>query len=556
MFREHWLCLIALLSLLSVHPIQAEERPKLVVLLVIDQFRGDFLARWQPWFGEGGFRRLLDDGTWFTNCHYPYAITMTAAGHASLSTGCSPWRHGIVGNDWYEPKLGTDVYATSTDRFFRVPAPEGKEVPSASPERLLVPTVFDDAKDHRPKGMPRVFSASIKDRSAVLLAGKKPDGCYWFETDTGEFVTSTYYRSDLPPWVRSFNASRAADQWFGKDWIRFREDLDYEAIAGPDDRTGEGTGKAQGKTFPHPMTGGEKKPGPKYYDAITYSPFGNDLLMQFVVAAIEGEGIGQTDATDVLCLSFSSNDLVGHTWGPDSQEVFDTTLRSDAWMRELLNLFDEKVGVGNYLLVVSADHGVCPLPEVARDQGHESGRPNPVSLLLEANQLLSKLHPSPKPVNWIVSAANSSLAIHPEVVKELGLDHATVAEELAEWLRQQPWVEAAITQEQLLAPQAPKDPRLLRVLKSTHPDRRGDIVVIPKPYFFVIPYLTGTTHGTPHAYDTHVPLLVFGTNVTSRVRDDDVTPQAAAAILGASLGVPRAERMEADVPHGLFKGEK
>ncbi|MFO0946440.1 MAG: alkaline phosphatase family protein [Planctomycetota bacterium] len=553
MFRKHSWILLAITPFFSNLAANAAERPKLVVLLVIDQFRGDYLSRWQNQFRKDGFRRLLDDGAWFNRCHYPYAITMTAAGHASISTGCAPWRHGIVGNDWYQPESNNNVYATSTDRYFQVPAPGGKEVASSSPERLLVPTVWDDAREHFPAGSLRVFSVSIKDRSAVLLGGKKPEGCYWFETDTGEFVTSTYYRSDLPAWVRSFNASHVADQWFNKDWTRFRDDLDYEALSGPDNHPGEGTGKAQGTTFPHPMNGGDTTPGPKYYDALTYSPFGNDLLIRFVLSAIEGEKIGQTNATDVLCISFSSNDLVGHTWGPDSQEVLDTTLRSDAWMSELLGKLDETVGVGNYLIALSADHGVCPLPEVAREQGHPSGRPNPAALIQGANQHLAKLHPTPKPVNWIASAANSSLAIQPAVVKELGLDHATIVEELAQWLREQDWVQAAVTYTQVFAPEAEKDPFLLSVRKSFHPERRGDIAVVPKPYYFVIPYLTGTTHGTSHEYDTHVPLLVFGTNVKPGIRDDAVTPQAAAAIVGASLGVPHSPRMEAEIPKDLFQ---
>ena len=220
----------------------------------------------------------------------------------------------------------------------------------------------------------RVVALSLKDRSAVLPAGRRPDACYWFDSKTGDCVTSTYYRERPHAWVDEFNRARPVDRFFGKDWERFRTDIDYVKHSGPDDVAGEGTGIAQGRTFPHPMTGGLKQPGRAYYEALANSPFGNDVLLDVAKLAVEREELGKRDDPDFLSISLSSNDLVGHTWGPDSQEVLDITLRSDRQLTEFLGFLDEQVGKGKYLLAITSDHGVCPLPELASAAGKDAGR--------------------------------------------------------------------------------------------------------------------------------------------------------------------------------------
>src|SRR5262245_49390126 len=215
-------------------------RVKLAVLVVFDQLRGDYLEKWKPLFGKDGFARLLTDGAWFTDCHYPYATTTTGPGHASMLTGTCPDRHGIVNNDWFE--RGQVVYCAGSQRYEIVPAPLVKPDPKkpkevGNPDRLLARTVADVLRAEQPAA--RVFGLSLKDRSAILPCGKRPDGVYWFD---GRFVTSTYYADRVHPWVETFNNSKAADKWFGKDWTRFRTDIDYESWSGPDDAPGEGKG--------------------------------------------------------------------------------------------------------------------------------------------------------------------------------------------------------------------------------------------------------------------------------------------------------------------------
>ena len=297
---------------------------KLAVLVVFDQLRGDYLSRWDRLFGPDGFHRIEKEGVWFTNCHYPYAYTVTGAGHASLTTGTWPSEHGIIGNEWFDRATGDEAGCVAVGRYTRVPPKPGAEASrtsvtslaktSVSPERLLVPNVADALKDAT-GGNGKVVSLSFKDRSAVLPGGKRPDACYWFDTSAGIFVTSTYYREKPHAWVDAFNKSRIADKWFSMNWDRLRTDVDYESLSGPDDVIGEGRGQAQGRTFPHPMHGGDSKPGSRYNQALYNSPFGNELLCSLAAWAVDAENLGNGDAPDLLCLSFSCNDTIGHIWG-------------------------------------------------------------------------------------------------------------------------------------------------------------------------------------------------------------------------------------------------
>jgi hypothetical protein len=532
---------------------------RLAVVVVFDQMRGDYLERWQGLFEEGGFRRLEVEGAWFQDCHYPYSHTVTGPGHASLLTGCSPMRHGIVGNDWYDRAAGRSAYCVGSDRHERVPPPargpslRADKAGGASPERLLAPTVGDVLKEAS-HGRARVVALSFKDRSAVLPGGRRPDACYWLDKDTGTFVTSTYYRGGLHPWVAAFNQAHPADRWFGHDWTRLRPDLDYAASSGPDDVAAEGKSVAQGRTFPHPLTGGAAEPGEKYYAALYNSPFGNDLLLDLARRAIAAEDLGHGAYPDLLCLSFSCNDPIGHCWGPDSQEVLDVTLRSDRIVRELLAYLDAHVGRDRYLLVLTADHGVCPLPEVARGRGEQAGRVPPELLSRDAEKFLrATFGTEGDQRRWLEATSYPWLYLDRKLLEERGLDAGRVETALADWLKRQPGVQTAYTRGQLLEGLPPDDVIGERVRRSFHPERCGDVAVVLKPYHVIAaPLATGTGHGSPHPYDTHVPLLVYGRGVRPGVRHEPVTPQAVAAILAHGLGIDPPAAAEGPLPEGLF----
>src|SRR5581483_119426 len=255
----------------------------------------------------------------------------------------------------------------------RLPGVEEARMKGPGPYRRRQPSVGDALLD-RHKGKSKVASLSIKDRSAILMAALWTQVCYWFNTLTGNFETSPFYRPRNHDWVEAFNKSRYADRWFDKEWKHLLPNLDYERYSGPDNVAAEGTGYGQGRAFPHGLKGYADEVGPGYFNAMNNSPFGNDMLLELAKRTIVEEKLGHGEGPDLLCLSFTSNDLVGHCWGPDSQEVLDITLRSDVIIKELLEFLDQKVGRGQYVLVVSADHGVCPLPELVKAQGKDAGR--------------------------------------------------------------------------------------------------------------------------------------------------------------------------------------
>ncbi len=402
--------------------------------------RGDYLARWRPLFGPNGFARLQRDGAWFTHCHYPYATTTTGPGHASMLTGACADAHGITNNEWVENGGGPAVYCAGDPRYWFVPgAKPDKPKNAGTPERLKSETVADVLKEVRGPAA-KVFGLSLKDRSAILPTGRRPDGAYWFEG--GAFGTSTYYRDRPHPWVEAFNASKAADRWFGTDWTRQLPELDCDRWTGSADAVdGEGSGTGQGRAFPHPTAGG-KTLGAGYYEALGRSPFGNDLLLELAKACVTAEGLGADDVPDLLVVSFSSNDLIGHAWGPDSHEVLDVTLRSDALMADLLGFLDEKVGRGRYLVGLTADHGVCPLPELSRANGTAPGAARVDTALMKrrVDRDLSAKFPAlrsapDKDSSWVDSIPFPWVNLNPGLVAASGRPRAEIAALAAEALR-------------------------------------------------------------------------------------------------------------------------
>lgn len=536
-------------------------RPKLVVMVVFDQMRGDYIKKWEPLFGDGGFKRLQSEGAWFTNCHYPYAYTLTAAGHTSLVTGTTPSRHGVIANDWYD-RIHREPIASTTpppDERVKGPGPYRRKVESVGDVLLRVL-----------QGRGRVASLSIKERAAILMAALRAQICYWFNPADGRFGTSRFYRDDPHSWVTAFNKKRFADQWLAKNWDRFRPNLDYVKHSGPDDFISEGTGYLQGRKFPHPFKVAEtedpKENAQNYYDAVTNSPMGNDLLLEFAKATINAEKLGQSDSTDLLFISFTSNDYVGHTWGPDSQEVLDVTLRSDALMKDLLGFLDDKVGKGNYYLAMSADHGVCPLPEFAEKAGKTTGRVDPALLSSKAEDFLNKrfLKEGEK-APWLEELRRSTawIYLNRETIKELKLKHEDVESALARWYAEQPGVAKAFTRTEMMREDTKeRSPLEKQMGLSFHPDCSGDVMLVLKPYhIFSPPNIVETpkknptyraTHGAPYEYDTHVPLLVMGPRIVPGVREQRVAPQAMASILAEALRVPAPKDATYAIPMGLF----
>ncbi|HJZ55286.1 MAG TPA: alkaline phosphatase family protein, partial [Gemmataceae bacterium] len=439
-----------------------------------------------------------------------------------------------------------------------------------SPEQLLPGvTTVGDALHAASGGRGRVFSLSIKDRTAVLMGGRNPTGVYCFDTRDGRFHTGEFYREQPHPWVEQFNKSGRVDKWFGMNWERLKPETDYNRFAGPDAAAGEAPGRKQGLSFPHPTTGGKVAVGPEYYEAVETSPLGNELLFELAKTAVTSERLGTNGTSDLLCVSFSSNDLIGHYWGPDSHEVMDITLRSDRLVGEFLKFLDETVGPNQYVVVITADHGVCPIPEqkhlptAARVKTTEA-----ISSLAAA--LDEKFGPGPTgPTRWL-EATDFADRIWPwiflsrKAIATRGLNPTfdEACEFTAEWLGNRPYMLCAFTRKQIeanappLAPGREVEVRAVfeRVKLAYHPDRCGDVIAVVKPGVLVTPYPAGTSHGTPHDYDTHVPVLVYGAGVPAMgKRSERVSSLIVAPTVAWGLGIHPPTGAVERVPDELNK---
>ncbi len=357
---------------------RARGRARLVLLIAVDQFRQDYLERFGDLFVAGGLNRLMRDGAMWTNANYDHVPTETAPGHATMLTGAWPAESGIVGNDWYDrasKKLVSNVQDDG-ERLFG----GGAREQASSPRNLLASTVGDELRLST-AGRAKVIGVSVKDRGAILPAGRMANGAYWYSSITGEFISSSYYFNQMPEWVTRFNATRPADKYFGARWERLLPEAEYVRRAGDDAPTWEEDTPRLKKTFPHVITGGLSTPGPAFYGDLRYAPYTNDMLVSFAEQAIINENLGADADTDVLSVSLSANDYVGHQWGPYSHETMDVTLHTDRQVAALLDIVERRVGLRNTIVAFTADHGVAPVPEHASAMKLPGGRVKPVDVL-------------------------------------------------------------------------------------------------------------------------------------------------------------------------------
>ncbi|MGH9902967.1 MAG: alkaline phosphatase family protein, partial [Pyrinomonadaceae bacterium] len=355
------------------------QRPKLVLLIVVDQFRYDYLERFGDLFATNGIGRLTREGASWTHAHYDHLPTETAPGHATLLTGTWPGENGIIGNEWFDRDTGKRVTSVSdeTVKLFGGGDKEG----GASPRRLLASSVGDELR-LLTAGRSKVIGISLKDRSAILPAGRQGTAAYWYSTQTGRMVSSSYYFNQVPAWVARFNDARPADKFFGARWERLLPEGEYVRRAGQDAAPWEEDASAKGThTFPHVITGRAAAPGREFYGALQSSPYANDLMVDFAKQAITNEALGADEDTDVLSVSFSANDYVGHRFGPHSHEAMDITLRVDRQIGQLLDFVEERVGLRHTIVAFTSDHGVAPVPEHASALNLPGGRVNPQDVL-------------------------------------------------------------------------------------------------------------------------------------------------------------------------------
>jgi len=548
------LLIVALLTFSTVSAQQRgaqapPKRPRLVLLIVVDQFRYDYLERFGDLFGPNGFKRLLRDGASWTQSNYDHMPTYTAPGHATMLTGAYPAETGIIGNDWLDRPSGkriTSVFDDSVKVLGGDPTETG-----ASPKRLLSSTVGDELRlitNDRSK----VIGISVKDRSAILPAGRHASAAYWFSWMSGNMVSSTYYFNQLPAWVTNFNNTHPADKYFGAKWDRLLPESEYVKRAGPDSPPWEAVGTASGDTnaFPHTITGGAKTSGRTFYTALDYSPFSNDLLLSFAQQAIVNEQLGQDDDPDVLTVSFSANDYVGHRYGPYSQEAMDMTLRVDQQIASLLDFVAARVGLANTLIAMTADHGVAPIPEHAAALGMGGARINSADVVTAIHAAISaRFNPhgkSPDPTadylakdsttnrDWFL---NGNIYFNYDALKRDGISVDEISQVIAAAALTVPGVARCFTRAQLLrGATSITDPIERRIVHGFHPARSGDVVIVAEPYKYLGDTITAT-HGSPYSYDTHVPMIVMGVGVTPGRYLEPASPADIAPTLSALLRI-------------------
>lgn len=497
---------------------------KLVVGIVIDQFRYDYLMRFEEQFTAGGFRRFLQNGANFTDNNYLHTPTYTAPGHATFMSGATPALNGIIGNDWYDRATGKNITSVEDTSVIQLGGREG--VKGASPRRLLGSTLGDQLK-LTTQGRARVIGVSLKDRSAILPAGKRPDGAFWYDGTTGNFVSSTWYFKELPAWVKAFNRDQHSDTYFNQTWERLRPESAY-SLSAQDDTEYEG----KDRVFPHSLRKNDEKPGPSFYSRFQSSPFANDHLANLAMAAIENEGLGADETPDLLTISFSSNDLVGHTYGPSSQEVQDITLRTDQTIANLFSRIDKKIGLRNVLFVLTADHGVAPVPEQVKALGY-GGR---VGRGLISSSIEKELDARFGDEKWILAASNGNVYFDLGIISNKNIDVATVEEVAAVAVRSVPGVAACFTRSQIISGRTPATRLAQSVVHGFHPERNGNLVVVTEPFYLEEGGL-GTSHGTPYSYDTHVPLLLLGPGVVSGWYAQPSSPADIAPTIATLLGL-------------------
>ena len=524
-----------------------QKRPRLVLLIVVDQFRYDYLERFGDLFAPNGLKRLARDGASWVNANYDHMPTYTAPGHATLMTGAWPAETGIVGNDWPDRDSGKFVTSVSDTTAVLLGGETGDA--ASSPRRLMASTLGDELR-LQTNDRSKVIGISVKDRSAILPAGRHANAAYWLNQRTGRMVSSNYYFNQLPAWVQSYNAARPADKFFGARWERLLPVSEYLKRAGEDAPLWENIGDVKGDTnqFPHTITGGSTAPDTNFYLALDSSPFSNDLLLSFTQQAITNEKLGEDEDTDVLTISFSANDYVGHRYGPYSHEAMDITLRVDRSIAALLDFVNERVGLQNTLVAFTSDHGVAPIPEHANATGLPGGRVSTEDVLramrLGISARYNPKNQQPDPTADYVQKFgerdafyNGNLYFNPLAIKRDGVQPEEIERVACEAAMTVPGISRCFTRTQLQAGSiSPADPLARRVLHGFYPRRSGDVVVVYEPFKFLGGFITAT-HGSPYSYDTHVPLIIMGGGITPGRYVQAATPADLAPTLAAVLNV-------------------
>lgn len=522
--------MMAFLGCCSIYSVSAQQasaigvqRPKLVVGIVIDQMRWDYLYRYQKRYTDGGFKRLLNEGFSCENTVIPYVPSVTAIGHTCIYTGSVPSIHGIAGNNFV--KNGEKVYCTDDDTV--KPVGSNSEAGLMSPRNLWVTTIGDEMKIAS-NGRAKVVGVALKDRASILPAGHNPDGAFWFDDKSGNFITSTYYMNQLPKWVEAFNSKKLPEHYLSEKWNTFYPKDTYTESTSDENEYENGIKKGVKATLPLNLPVLYKKYG---YNIIRNTPFGNSLTFDMAKAAIDGEQLGADDETDLLAVSCSSTDYIGHQVGTHAVETEDTYLRLDKAIADFLSYLDAKVGKGNYLVFLSADHGAMNNARFLQDRRIPAGNWDDGVAAKKLNEVLAKEFPNTG--DLVKTVMNYQVFFNREVIKNQHLDFAKIKQTVVDFLKKDSCVLYACDMEKTMTESIPEEVKY-RIVNGYNRERSGDVQILLKPNFYTHG-MKGTDHGAWNLYDTHIPLVFMGWGIkhgatTKRTFMTDIAPTIGALI--------------------------
>lgn len=506
---------------------------------MVDQMSYDFLVRYQSLYGKGGFNRLLREGFSCENTHFNYVPTYTAPGHASVYTGSVPAINGIIGNEWYNRQTGRPLYCTEDTTVQTVGSTSRAGL--MSPRNLLTSTITDQLRLATNR-QARVIGIALKDRGAILPAGHLANAAYWFDSPTGNWITSTYYATSLPQWVQVFNNQKLPDAYLSRPWTPLLPIEQYTASTA-DDQSFEGNLAGESKpVFPHDLPEIRKED----FELLRFTPSGNTLTKEFALAAIQKENLGKGAETDFLAVSFSSTDYIGHVFGPYAIETQDTYLRLDRDIAEMLTFLDRHVGKENVLVFLTADHGVAPSPGHAVDLRFPGGAFDSRKAI---HELRNHLQTAFGAGDLIENYSNQQIFLNHNLLRERKIQIPAVYNEVRNLMLKQAGVSNVLNLHQLSDAMIPEY-QLQLVKNGQNPQRSGDLMVMLQPGW-VEGRLTGSTHGSIFAYDTHVPLLWYGWKIkpgrsAERTAVADITPTLAnlLRLIEPNGSIGRAIRLE------------
>lgn len=488
---------------------QQAESPKLVVGIVVDQMCYEYIYRYYDRYSKNGFKKLMSNGLNCRNTNYNYIPTYTGPGHASIYTGTTPNNHGIIANDWWDRTTGKSINCVEDSTVLSI----GTESENGkfSPKNLKANTITDQLKMTYPES--KVISMSIKNRGAILPGGHLSDGSYWYDYSSGKFITSSFFKEELPSWVQSFNSDDRLAKYMGDEWNTLYDINSYSA-SGPDDSPYEHLlpGK-ESPIFPYDLKSMLAIEGVTAPGLFPYTPFCNTFLADFAIESIDNENLGQDEQTDMLCISFSTPDIIGHAFGPYSVEIEDTYLRLDLEIAKLISALEDKVGKHNFTLFLTADHAVVPVPQLLTDHNLPGGYFFVDTNMYDLNSAIKVKYGA----ELIEDQDNLNIYLNHKRIDSLGLNKNDVADFVASFVYEWDEVKRVFTAEQLVS-SGVNDEWMDMIKKGHHKEESGDVVFILEPGY--LPKSAdselarkGTSHGSAYSYDTHVPLLWYGMHV-------------------------------------------